>query len=338
MLPDKERLTGKQKAAILFLLLGEDITAEVFKRLSDDEVQEISREISLIKAVPSGISDAVMEEFYHMTLARQYMTVGGIDYAKKVLVKSMGPEEARKITDRLVKLLEKSAGFSSLEKINPQQLSKFIQHEHPQTIALILAHLSASQAAELIAALPEEIRTEVVIRMANLEEISPEIVKKIAGVLDQKLEALGSYSLEEYGGVKAVSELFNRMDRRASRNVLEQIESRDPELAASIRDLMFVFEDILLIDDQGIMEVLKRIDKKSLAMALKGSNDEMKTKFFKNMSQRAGEMLKEEMEYLGPIRVKDVEKAQHEIVEVVRGLEEEGVIVIGGAGGEEYVI
>jgi flagellar motor switch protein FliG len=338
LLPDKDRLTGKQKAAILFLLLGEDITAEVFKRLSDDEVQEISREISMIKAVPAGISDAVIEEFYHMTMARRYMTVGGIDYARKVLVKSMGPEEARKITDRLVKLLEKSAGFSSLEKINPQQLSKFIQHEHPQTIALILAHLSASQAAELIAALPEDIRTEVVVRMANLEEISPEIVKKIAGVLDQKLEALGSYSLEEYGGVKAVSELFNRMDRRASRNVLEQIESRDPELAASIRDLMFVFEDILLIDDQGIMEVLKRIDKKSLAMALKGSNDEMRTKFFKNMSQRAGEMLKEEMEYLGPIRVKDVEKAQHEIVEVARGLEEEGVIVIGGAGGEEYVI
>jgi len=336
--PDKMRLTGKQKAAILFLLLGEDITAEVFKRLSDDEVQEISREISLIGAVPAGVSDAVVEEFYHMTQARQYMTVGGIDYAKKVLIKSMGAEDARKIIDRLVKLLEKSAGFSSLEKINPQQLSKFIQHEHPQTIALILAHLSASQAAELIAALPEDIRTEVVVRMANLEEISPEIVKKIAGVLDQKLEALGSYSLEEYGGVKAVSELFNRMDRRASRNVLEQIESRDPELAASIRDLMFVFEDILLIDDQGIMEVLKRIDKKSLAMALKGSNDEMRTKFFKNMSQRAGEMLKEEMEYLGPIRVKDVEKAQHEIVEVVRGLEEEGVIVIGGAGGEEYVI
>jgi flagellar motor switch protein FliG len=335
---DKVRLTGKQKAAVLFLLLGEDITAEVFKRLSDDEVQEISKEISMIKAVPAGVSDAVVEEFYHMTMARQYMTVGGIDYAKKVLLKSMGPEDARKIIDRLVKLLEKSAGFSALEKINPQQLSKFIQHEHPQTIALILAHLSATQAAELIAALPEDIRTEVVIRMANLEEISPEIVKKIASVLDQKLEALGSYSLEEYGGVKAVSELFNRMDRRASRNVLEQIESRDPELAASIRDLMFVFEDILLIDDQGIMEVLKRIDKKSLAMALKGSNDEMRMKFFKNMSQRAGEMLKEEMEYLGPIRVKDVEKAQREIVEVVRTLEEEGIIIIGGAGGEEYVI
>lgn len=335
---DRENLTGRQKAAILFLVLGEDLTAEIFKRLDDDEVQEISREISVLGAVPADITDKVVEEFYNLTLAKEYMTIGGIEYAKRVLIKSLGAEEARKIIDRLIKLLEKSAGFSSLEKINPQQLSKFIQNEHPQTIALILAHLSASQAAELISALPEDMRTEIVIRMANLEEISPDIVKKIASVLDQKLEALGSYSLEEYGGVKAVSELFNRMDRRASRNVLEQIESRDPELAASIRDLMFVFEDILLIDDQGVMEILKRVDKKSLALALKGSNDELKTKFFRNMSQRAAEMLKEEMEYLGPIRVKEVEKAQHEIVEIVRNLEEEGVIVIGGAGGEEYVV
>ncbi len=335
---ERDNLTGRQKAAILSLVLGEDLTAEIFKRLDDDEVQEISREISLLGAVPADVTDKVVEEFYNLTLAKEYMTIGGIEYAKKVLIKSLGPEEARRIIDRLIKLLEKSAGFSSLEKINPQQLSKFIQNEHPQTIALILAHLSASQAAELISALPEDMRTEIIIRMANLEEISPEIVKKIAGVLDQKLEALGSYSLEEYGGVKAVSELFNRMDRRASRNVLEQIESRDPELAASIRDLMFVFEDILLIDDQGIMEILKRVDKKSLALALKGSNDELKTKFFRNMSQRAAEMLKEEMEYLGPIRVKEVEKAQHEIVEIVRNLEEEGVIVIGGAGGDEYVV
>ena len=335
---DKENLTGKQKAAIISLVFGEELTAEIFKRLSEEEVSEISKEISLLGAVPSDVTDMVVEEFYNMSLAKEYLTMGGIEYAKKVLIKSLGPEEARKIIDRLVKLLEKSAGFSSLEKVNPQQLSKFIQNEHPQTIALILAHLSASQAAELISSLPEDMRAEIAIRMANLEEISPEIVKKISSVIDQKLEALGSYNLEEYGGVKAVAELFNRMDRRASRNVIEQIETRDPELAASIRDLMFVFEDILLIDDQGIMEILKRVDKKSLAVALKGSNDELKTKFFKNMSQRAVEMLKEEMEYLGPVRVRDVEKSQHEIVEIVRQLEEEGVIVIGGAGGDEYVV
>jgi len=335
---DKDNITGKQKAAIILLVLGEEITAEVFKHLTDDEIQDISREISVIGAVSSQITDSVVEDFYNLTMAKEYLTMGGIEYAKRVLIKSLGAEEARKIIDRLVKMLEKSTGFSSLEKVNPQQLSKFIQNEHPQTIALILAHLSASQAAELIASLPEDMRSEIIIRMANLEEISPEIVKKISGVLDQKLEALGSYSLEEYGGVKAVAELFNRMDRRASRSVLEQIESRDPELTASIRDLMFVFEDILLIDDQGIMEILKRADKKSLAIGLKGANEELQAKFFRNMSQRAAEMMKEEMEYLGPIRVKDVEKSQHEVVEIVRGLEEEGVLVIGGAGGEEYVV
>ena len=335
---DKDNVTGKQKAAIVLLVLGEDITSEVFKYLTDDEVQEISKEISLLGPVPAQVTDQVMEDFYNLTMAKEYLTIGGIEYAKRVLIKSLGPEEARKIIDRLVKMLEKTTGFSSLEKVNPQQLSKFIQNEHPQTIALILAHLSASQAAELIASLPEDMRSEIIIRMANLEEISPEIVKKISGVLDQKLEALGSYSLEEYGGVKAVAELFNRMDRRASRSVLEQIESRDPELTASIRDLMFVFEDILLIDDQGIMEILKRADKKSLSIGLKGANEELQAKFFRNMSQRAAEMMKEEMEYLGPIRVKDVEKAQHEVVEIVRGLEEEGVITIGGAGGDEYVV
>ena len=335
---DRENLTGRQKAAVLLLVLGEDLSSEIFKRLDDDEVQELSREISLLGAVPAEITDRVVEEFYHLTLAREYMTIGGIEYAKKVLFKSLGPEEARRIIDRLIKLQEEAAGFSFLEDINPQQLSKFIQNEHPQTIALILAHLSASRAAQLIAALPEEMRTEIVVRMANLEEISPEIVKKIAVVLEQRLASLRSYSIEEYGGVKAVSELFNRMDRRASRNVLEQVESRDPELAASIRDLMFVFEDILLVDDQGIMEILKRVDKKSLALALKGADDQIKTKFFRNMSKRAADMLKEEMEYLGPTRMRDVERAQREIVEVVRNLEEEGVIVIGEAGDEEYVV
>lgn len=335
---ERERLTGKQKAAIICLVLGEDLSAEIFKRLDKDDVEAISREISLMGAVPADVTDRVVEEFYNLTLAKKYITSGGIEYAKKVLIKSLGSEEAGKIIDGLIQLQEKSPGFSSLEKINPRQLSKLIREEHPQIIALILAHLSAPRAAELISALPEEMRSEIIIRMANLEQISPEIVKKIIDVLERKLEAQGYYSLEEYSGVKAVSELFNRMDRRVSRQVLEQIESRAPELAASIRDMMFVFEDILLIDDQGIMAILKRVDKKSLAIALKVANDELKTKFTTNMSPQDAEMLKEEMEYLGPIRVEEVEKAQHEIVEIVRNLEEEGIIVIGAAGVDEYVV
>ncbi len=332
-----EELTNLQKIAILMVVLGEEVTTEIFKRLEEEEIADISREISLLGPIPSDVSEKVIEEFYSITVAKKYIAMGGLEYAKQVLVKSLGPEQARKIIDRLIKLLEKSTGFASLEKVNPQQLSKFIQNEHPQTIALILAHLSASQAADLLSSLPEDLRAEVAIRMANLEEISPDIIKKISSVLDQKLQAIGSYSLEEYGGVKAVADLLNRMERKAAKIVLEQIESRNPELAAQIRDLMFVFDDIIMIDDRGVAEILKRVDKKTLAIALKGANEELKNKFFRNMSQRAVEMLKEEMEYMGPVRVRDVEKAQHEIVEVVRQLEEEGVISIG-AGGEEYVV
>ncbi len=333
-----ENLTNLQKIAILMVILGDEITSKVFSKLDEEEIADISREITLLGPIPAEISERIMEEFYNMAIAKQYIAIGGIEYAKGVLIKALGPEQARKIIDRLVKLLEKSVGFASLEKVNPQQISKFIQNEHPQTIALILAHLSASRAAELLESLPEDIRAEIAIRMANLEEISPDIVKKISFVLDQRLQSLGSYKLEEYGGVKAVADLLNRMERRVAKQILEQIEVKNPELAVQVRDMMFVFEDILLIDDHGIAEILKRIDKKSLAIALKGASDELKEKFFRNMSQRAVEMLKEEMEYMGPIRVKDVEKAQHEIVEVVRELEEEGVVSIGGGGGEEYIV
>jgi flagellar motor switch protein FliG len=272
-----------------------------------------------------------------MSQARSYISQGGIEYAKKLLIKSVGPEVARKIIDRLVKALESSAGFTSLERANPQQLSKFIQNEHPQTIALILAHLNASQAAELITSLPEALRSDVAMRMASLQEISPEVVRRISLILEQKLEALGSFATEAYGGVRAVAELFNRMDRNTGRAVLEKIETENPQLAASIRDLMFVFDDILLIDDTGIAEILKRVDKKSLTSALKGTSEELRSQFFRNMSSRAVELMKEEMEFMGPVKLKDVEKSQHEIVEIVRQLEEEGVISIGGGGGEDYV-
>jgi len=331
------KLNGTQKAAVLMLSLGDDAAATVFKYLEEDEIQAISKEIALTKHVQPDLMDEVMEEFHTMTLAKTYITQGGIEYAKKLLIKSVGPEAARKIIDRLTKALESSAGFSSIERANPQQLSKFIQSEHPQTIALILAHLNASQAGDLIASLPETLRADVAMRMANLQEISPEVVRRISLILEQKLEALGSFATEAYGGVRAVAELFNRMDRTTGRVVLEKIENENPQLAASIRDLMFVFDDILLIDDLGIAEILKRVDKKALTTALKGTSEELRTQFFRNMSSRAVEMMKEEMEFMGPVKLKDVEKAQHEIVEIVRQLEEEGVISIGGGGGEDYV-
>ena len=331
------KLTGMQKAAVLMVTLGDETAATIFKYLEEDEIQTISREIAITKHVQPEVAEEVMEEFHTMTQARSYISQGGIEYAKKLLIKSVGPEVARKIIDRLVKALESSAGFTSLERANPQQLSKFIQNEHPQTIALILAHLNASQAAELISSLPESLRSDVAMRMASLQEISPEVVRRISLILEQKLEALGSFATEAYGGVRAVAELFNRMDRNTGRAVLEKIETENPQLAASIRDLMFVFDDILLIDDNGITEILKRADKKTLTIALKGTSEELQNQFFRNMSSRAVELMKEEMEFMGPVKLKDVEKSQHEVVEIVRQLEEEGVISIGGGGGEDYV-
>jgi len=332
------KLTGAQKAAILMVTIGDDSAASIFKYLEEEEIQAISKEIALTKHIMPEISDDVMEEFHTMTLAKSYITQGGIEFAKKLLIKSIGPEAARKIIDRLTKALESSAGFTSLERANPQQLSKFIQSEHPQTIALILAHLNATQAGELIASLPEDLRAEVCMRMASLQEISPEVVRRISLILEQKLEALGSFATEAYGGIRAVAELFNRMDRTTGRSVLEKIESDNPQLAGSIRDLMFVFDDILLVDNIGIIEILKRADKKVLTVALKGTSEELRAQFFRNMSSRAVEMMKEEMEFMGPIKLRDVEKAQHEIVEIVRQLEEEGVITIGGGGGgDDYV-
>lgn len=331
------KLSGLQKAAMLMVSLGDDTAANIFKYLEEDEIQQISREIAVTKHVQPEQSDEIIEEFHTMTMAKSFISQGGIEYAKKLLIKSVGPEVARKIIDRLVKALESSAGFTSLERANPQQLSKFIQSEHPQTIALILAHLNASQAAELISSLPEALRSDVAMRMASLQEISPEVVRRISLILEQKLEALGSFATEAYGGVRAVAELFNRMERNVGRTVLEKIETENPQLASSIRDLMFVFDDILLIDDQGINEILKRADKKTLTIALKGTSEELQNQFFRNMSSRAVEMMKEEMEFMGPVKLKEVEKAQHEIVEIVRQLEEEGVISIGGGGGEDYV-
>ncbi|GLH70435.1 flagellar motor switch protein FliG [Geothrix rubra] len=331
------KLSGVQKAAVLMVTLGDDTAANIFKYLEEDEIQTISREIAITKHVQPETAEEVMEEFHTMAQARSYISQGGIEYAKKLLIKSVGPEVARKIIDRLVKALESSAGFTSLERANPQQLSKFIQNEHPQTIALILAHLNASQAAELISSLPEALRSDVAMRMASLQEISPEVVRRISMILEQKLEALGSFATEAYGGVRAVAELFNRMDRNTGRAVLEKIETENPQLAASIRDLMFVFDDILLIDDTGIAEILKRADRKVLTIAMKGTSEELQNQFFRNMSTRAVELIKEEMEFMGPVKLKDVEKSQHEIVEIVRQLEEEGVISIGGGGGEDYV-
>ena len=332
-------IPGIRKAAITLVALGDQVGAEVFKLLEEDEVEALGKEISRLSTVTSEQAESVMEEFHQMNLAHEYMMKGGVDYAKRVLNAAFGPESARKLIDRLVKSLGSDvATFDSLQRADPQQVAKFIQNEHPQTIALVLSHLNASSAAAMLLALPPEARSDVSMRMANLEQISPEIVSKIATIVDQKLKALGQFSRESYGGIRAVAELFNRLDSNASREILEQVEEKDPALGESIRNLMFVFEDLLLIDATGMREILSRVDKKTLTVALKGTSEQLREHFFSNMSERGSEMLREDMEATGAVKIREVEQAQQTIIGVVRTLESEGVISLKGQVGEQYVV
>jgi flagellar motor switch protein FliG len=284
------------------------------------------------------MGEQVLEEFHQTAVAAEHVARGDIEFAKRVLVKSFGPDTARRMIDRVMRAFQSNAGFASLERADPQQLSKFILGEHPQTIALILAHLQPANAAQLATLLPEELRVEVLTRMASLEDISPDVVSRISSVIELRLKALGGPSREQHGGVRAVAELFNRLERTVSTPVLEAIEEARPELAVSIRNLMFVFDDLLHVDDNGMREIIQRADKKGLTIALKGASDEIRQRFFGNMSKRAGEMLKEEMEVLGAVRLRDVEKSQQEVVAIARKLEEEGLISTGAAAGEAYVV
>ncbi len=334
-----EEIPGIRKAAILLLSLGEQISAEILKHFDEEEVQAVSREVARISSVTAEQAEGVLEEFYQMTLAHDYVLKGGLEYARKLLMNAFGAEQAKKLLDRIVKALgNEVATFDALQKTDPQQLAKFIHSEHPQTIALVLSHLNPSQAAALLVSLPPEMRADVAQRMAHLDQISPEIIAKIAGIIGQKLKALGELSRESYGGVRAVAEMFNRLDSVTGKEILDKIEQQDSTLVETIRQLMFVFEDMLLIDQQGIKEVLARVDRKLLTIALKGTSDELKRHFMECMSKRGAEMLQEDMEALGPVKIKEVEAAQQQIIAIVRQLEAEGVIGLKGTVGEQYVV
>lgn len=331
-------LSGVRKAAILVTTIGEERAAEMFKHLHEDEIERIAKEVAALGAVTSEQGEKVLEEFHEMACAADYVTRGGVDYARRLLEKTFGHESSRRILERVVRQFRSTVGFASLEKADPQQLSKFILGEHPQTIALILAHLNAANAAQLVSLLPDKLRPDVLIRMANLDEISPDVITRISSLIEQRLRTLGGYSREQHGGIRAVAELFNRMDRSVSQPVLETIETASPDLAVSIRNLMFVFDDLRHVEDNGLREIVQRADKKVLTVALKGASEEIRNRFFANMSKRAAEMLREEMDVMGAIRLREVEKAQQEIVAIARKLEEEGLIVTGAAAGEPYVV
>ncbi len=334
----EEPVAGIRKAAILTVLLGDEASAGVFRYLQEDEVQEISREISRLGKIDPEVADTVLDEFHRMTTAQTLVARGGAEFAKRLLVKAFGGDASKKLLDRLnISLQNTLVGFDSLQKADPAQLSKFIASEQPQTIALVLAHLNSSQAAALLSSLPAPLRADIVMRMAGLEQISPEIISKITTILEQKLRSLGDFNRESYGGIRAVAELINRMETKSAASILEKIENENPALALSIRNLMFVFDDVMLIDDQGMREIIQRIDKKTLTVALKGCSEELKVQFFRNMSSRAVDMLREDMDVLGPVKLRDVEASQQQIVAVIRKLDEDGIINLKGGGGDEYV-
>ena len=335
----EEAIPGLRKAAMLLVVLGEQSSAELLQQLSEDDVQKVSREVARITAISGDQSEGVLQEFHHLATAGDYVSRGGIDYARKLLMRAFNPDIAKRLLDRLTKALgSEAASFDAIQKADPQQLAKFIHNEHPQTIALVLSHLNSTQAAALLNSLPPGLRSDVAQRMASLDQISPEVILKIAGVIGQKLKTLGEFSRESYGGVRAVAEMLNRLDSGSSREILTHIDQQDTNLAETIRHLMFVFEALLLIDPLGLKEVLAKVDRKVLTVALKGTSEQLRTQILSSMSQRGADMLREDMEALGPVKIKDVEAAQQQIIAVVRQLESEGVLSLKGTVGEQYVV
>lgn len=331
-----QSISGARKAAIALVALGEESAASIFKYLGEHEIESIAREIAALGAVPTELGEQILMEIDESASASR-QALGGVEQARRMLARSLGPDQSRRIVDRIVQSLNASAGFASLERANPAQLSKFFLGEHPQTTALILAHMPAQVAAQLLEQLPEEMRTDVLLRMANLGEIPPDVIARVSSVIEQRLHGLGGQSREQRGGVRAVAELFNCLDRGVRSPTLERLESLAPDTAAAIRNLMFVFEDLINIEEAGIREIINRADKKVLTLALKGASEAIRERFFANMSKRAVDLMKEEMEILGAVRLREVEKAQQEIVAIARKLEEEGLISTGAGAGEPYV-
>lgn len=331
--------TGLQKAAVLLIVLGDQIGAELIKHLSEDEIQLVGREVARLKKITPAQSEGVLEEFYQLTAAHGFVAKGGVDYARTMLMNAFGPETAKRLMDRLMKALgDGLTTFDALQKADPGQLAKFLHNEHPQTIALVLSHLNPSQSAALLSSLPPHLRGDVAMRVASLDQISPDVISKIAAVIGQKMNAIGEFSRESYGGVRAVAEMFNRLDSESSKEILAMIEAQDAALVETIRHLMFVFEDILLIDVNGLKEVVNRIDRKVLTLALKGTSEQIKTHFFQCMSSRGAETMREEIESLGPVRIREVEGAQQQIISTIRALEAEGILSVRGTVGEQYVV
>lgn len=325
-------LPGKRKAAIFLACMGSDKASRIMASLSDDEVEELTLSLSSLDSVDSDIRAAIIDEFYDMAVANKIVTQGGIDYARGLLEKAFGADRTVEILTRLQTNLQ-DVPFQFLKKADPGQIVTFIQDEHPQTISLILAHLSASTSAMVLSALSQDVQSDVVMRIATMERTPPEVVREVERVLERKMAAVFTQGFTFAGGIKDVAEILNNIDRAAEKTIMAGLEESDPELADEIARLMFTFDDIVYVDDAGIQKALREVESKDLALALKGASEDVSEKIFKNMSERAREMIQEEIEFMGPVRLKNVEEAQQKIVGAVRTLEESGELIIEGRGG-----
>lgn len=330
-------LTGKQKAAVLLIALGPDVSAQVYKYLTDEEIERLSLEISTVKKVDPSIKDDVIEQFHQIVVAQDYISQGGISYAKTILEKAFGKQEASNIINRLTSSLQVKP-FDFARKADPQQLLNYIQGEHPQTIALILSYLDSEQSGQILSSLPQEMQADVAKRIATMDSTSPEIISQVEQVLEKNLSSAITEDYTQTGGIQAVVDVLNEVDRSTEKTILDALEMEEPELVDEIRKRMFLFEDIVILDNRAIQRVIREVDNEDLRLALKVSSEEVKNVIFSNMSQRMAETFKEEMEYMGPVRLLDVEEAQTRIVSTIRRLEDIGEIVIARGGGDDIIV
>ena len=333
---DFKNLNGRQKAAIFLVSLGSELSAEIFKHLREDEIETLTFEIARLDQIDAEFKDAILEEFQEMMTAQNFITSGGIDYARELLEKSLGSQKAIDIINRLTSSLQVRP-FDFIRRTDPAHLLNFIQSEHPQTIALILAYLDPQKASNILQNLPVEIQSDVARRIATMDRTSPDVLREVERVLEKKLSTLSSEDYTAAGGVESIVEILNLVDRSSEKSIIESLEEEDAELAEEIKKRMFVFEDIVLLDDRAIQRVMREVDTQELSKALKSVDVEVQDKIFKNMSKRAAAMLKEEMEFMGPTRKKDIEDAQQKIVSIIRRLEDSGEIVIARNGEDELV-
>ena len=330
-----EELSGKQKAAILLMALGSEASAAMLGSLGEDEIEELAKEIVAARNVKPEIVGQVISEYHQMMIAQEYIASGGINFAFELLEKALGPDKAKDIIGRVEQTLQ-VRGFNILKDVDPNQLITFIQKEHPQTIAFVLTQLNPVQAATVLGDLPPNLQNEVVFRFATMDRVTPETIRSVESVLESRVDF--SAGASKIGGVKAMAEILNLIGTSTEKAILGNISEQDPELATEIKNLMFVFEDVVFLDDRSIQKVLREVDNKELSLALKHTNPEVKQKILSNLSERAAQMVEEEMSYMGPVRLREVEESQQKIVDIIRKMEEDGLItIVGGSKAEEMV-